>query len=89
MGTFFDLIGRLQEAHSRIGVWKASATREGAHQAWGMLKTHFSRLDIHPITVVDPKGPDGKEVMPDGNFEWVMEFARMSKRDCRLDKIID
>lgn len=80
---------RLREARARTGLWKASAAREGARQGWAMLQTHFPELDICPIVVVGPKGSDGKEIMPDGNFDRVMEYARISESDCHLDQFIE
>lgn len=78
-GTFFDLGRCLWEARARIGIWKSSAAREGARQAWGMLQMHFPDLDIQPIAEVGPAGPNGEEMKPDSNFARVMEFARMSE----------
>lgn len=46
-------------------------------------------IDLRDVAEVGPKGPDGKEMKPNKNFEWVMPFARMTEKDCRLDKIID
>lgn len=47
-GTFFDLARRFREARARIGLWKASAAREGRRGRY---------LDIRPIAEVGPTGP--------------------------------
>jgi hypothetical protein len=39
--------------------------------------------------VVGPKGPYGKEIKTKVNYKRVMPFARISKEDFLLDKIID
>lgn len=70
-------------------VWSISACRKGTRQAWAMLQTHFPSLDIWEIAEVGPDGPDAKEIRPDSNFEWVIPLARMTEKDCRLDKSID
>lgn len=73
----FDLLRSLQEVHAWIVAWKASAPRKGVCQAWGILQMHYPKLNIHPIAMVGPKGPDGMKIVPNGNFEHVMPFARM------------
>lgn len=78
-------LGSACSDHSMEGVSSPRRCKLGV----GMFQTYYSALDIRPIVVVGPKGPDMKEIMPDGNFQRVMPFARMSKQDCRLDKIIE
>ena len=83
------LAQRLQGARDRIETWKVSACREGAREAWAMVKTHYPSMDLGKVAKVGPKGPNGKEIKPKVNYERVMPFVRISEQDCRLDKLID
>ena len=38
------LAERLKRARRRIQAWKVSACREGAREAWAMVKTHYTGL---------------------------------------------
>ena len=49
-------------AQRRFELWKTSAYREGAREAWPMVKTRFTELDLNHMARVGPKGPDGKEI---------------------------
>ena len=51
--------------------------REGAREAWAMVKTHYRSLKTEELAEVGPKGRKGKEIKP------------ISEQDCRLDKLID
>ena len=83
------LARRLQGARERIKTWKISACREGARQAWAMIQTHFPTLELEKVAKVGPGDANGKEIRPEINFEKVMPFARISEKDCPLNKLID
>ena len=44
----------------RFELWKTSVCREGAREAWAMVKTRFTKLDPNHMARVGPQGPDGK-----------------------------
>ena len=70
-------------------LWKASACREGAQEAWAMVKTHFTKLDLNHMAWVGPQGPDGKEIPVNLVYDQVMIVAKYSQEDCSLDSLID
>ena len=59
MGELVDL---LQGARRRFRLWKMSARRQGAREAWAMVKTRYTRLDPNHMARVGPAGPDGQEI---------------------------
>ena len=69
--------------------WKASACREGAREAWVMVKTRFTKLDPNHMAQVGLQGPDGKEIQVNLVYDQVMIAAKYSQEDCRLDSLID
>ena len=46
-------------AQRQLELWKISACREGAREAWDMVKTQFRKLEPKPMACVGPVGPDG------------------------------
>ena len=41
---------------------KMSACRQGAREAWAMVKTRYTKADPNRMAEVGPVGPDGKEI---------------------------
>ena len=76
-------------ARCRFELWKTSACREGAREAWAMVKTRFTKLDPNHMARVGPQGPDGKEIPLNLVYDQVMIAAKYSQEDCRLDSLID
>ena len=70
-------------------LWKTSACREGAREAWAMVKTRFTKLDPNHMARVGPQGLDGKEIPVNLVYDQVMIAAKYSQEDCRLDSLID
>jgi len=76
-------------ARRRFELWKMSSCREGAREAWAMIKTRFTKLEPEHLARVGPVGPDGQEVPMHLVYDQVMPAARLSQADCALEAIID
>ena len=70
-------------------LWKTSPCREGAREAWAMVKTCYTGLDLNHMAQVGPQGPDGKEIPINLVYDQVMIAAKYSQEDFKLDSIID
>ena len=57
-----ELAEKLQGARRRFHLWKISACRQGAREAWAMVKTRYTKADPNHMAEVGPVGPDGKEI---------------------------
>ena len=57
-----ELAEKLQGARRRLHLWKISACRQGAREAWAMVKTRYPKADPNHMAEVGPAGPDGKEI---------------------------
>ena len=56
------LVDKLQGVRQRFRLWKISACRQGAREAWAMVKTWYTKADPNHMAEVGPVGPDGKEI---------------------------
>ena len=84
-----ELASRFKGARHRFELWKMSSCREGAREAWAMIKTRFTKLEPEHLARVGPVGPDGQEVPMHLVYDQVMPAARLSQADCALETIID
>ena len=84
-----ELAKRFKGARRRFLLWKTSACREGAREAWAMIKTRFTKLEPERLARVGPVGPDGQEVPVHLVYDQVISAARLSQADCTLATIID
>ena len=57
-----ELTEKLKGAGRRFQLWKISACRQGAKEAWAMVKTRYTKADPNHMAEVGPVGPDGKEI---------------------------
>ena len=55
-GNMEELIQLFKEARRRFRLWKISACREGAREAWAMVKTWYTKLDPNRMARVRPLG---------------------------------
>ena len=55
-----ELAEKLQGVRQRFRLWKISARRQGAREAWAMVKTRYKKADPNHMAEVGPVGPDGK-----------------------------
>ena len=68
-----------QGAWRQFELWKTSACREGAREAWAMVKTRYTGLDPNHMARVGPRGPDGKEIPVNLVYDKVMTVAKFSQ----------
>ena len=61
-GRMEELVKLFKGARRRFILWKISACREGAREAWAMVKTRYTKADPNHMAEVGPIGPDGKEI---------------------------
>jgi hypothetical protein len=84
-----ELANRFKGARRRFELWKMSSCREGAREAWAMIKTRFTKRESEHLARVGLVGPDGQEVPVHLVYDQVMPAARLSQADCALETIID
>ena len=88
-GSMEELIELFKGARRRFRLWKISACREGAREAWAMVKTWYTKLDPNRMARVGPLGSDGKEVPVSLVYDQVEVAAKYSQQDCKLDSLLD
>ena len=84
-----ELVDMLQGARRRFRLWKISACRQGAREAWAMVKTRYTKADPNHMAEVGPVGPDGKEIPVSLMYGQVELAAKYSQQDCKLDSLLD
>ena len=84
-----ELAEKLKGARWRFWLWKISACRQGAREAWAMVKTCFTKSDPNHMAEVGPMGPDGKEIPVSLVYGQVELAAKYSQQDCKLDSLLD
>ena len=89
LGGMEELVKLFQGARRRFRLWKISACREGAREAWAMVKTWYTNLDPNHMARVGPVGSDGKEIPVSLVYDQVELAAKYSQQDCKLDNMLD
>ena len=84
-----ELVEKLKGAQRRFRLWKMLACRQGAREAWAMVKTRYTKADPNRMAEVAPMGPDGKEIPVSLVYGQVELAAKYSQQDCRLDSLLD
>ena len=84
-----ELVDMLKGARRHFRLWKISACRQGAREAWAMVKTRYAKADPNHMAEVGPVGPDGKEIPVSLVYDQVELVAKYSQQDCRLDSLLD
>ena len=84
-GGLGELAERLQGARQRFRLWKISACRQGAREAWA----RYTKADPNHMAEVGPTGPDGKEIPVSLVYGQVELAAKYSQQDCKLDSLLD
>ena len=86
------MMGELEElfkgARPHFELWKASACREGAREAWAMVKTRYTKLDPNHMARVGPLGSNGEEIPVSLVYDQVEVAAKYSQQDCKLDCLL-
>ena len=52
-----ELTKKLEGVRQRFRLWKISACRQGAREAWAMVKTRYTKADPNHMAEVGPIGP--------------------------------
>ena len=84
-----ELAEKLKGDRRCFRFWKISACRQGAREAWAMVKTHFTKSDPNHMSEDGPVGPDGKEILVSLVYGQVELAAKYSQQDCKLDSLLD
>ena len=84
-----ELTKKLEGVRQRFWLWKISACRQGAREAWAMVKTRYTKADPNHMAEVGPMGPDGKEIPVSLVYGQVELAAKYSQQDCKLDSLLD
>ena len=84
-----EIAEKLQGVRQHFHLWKISACRQGAREAWAMVKTRYKKADPNHMAEVGPVGPDGKEIPVSLVYGQVELAAKYSQRDCKLDSLLD
>ena len=88
-GSMEELVKLFKGARCRFRLWKISACREGAREAWAMVKTRYTGLDPNHMDRVRPRGSDGQEIPVSLVYYQVKISAKFSQQDCKLDSLLD
>ena len=75
-----ELVETLQGVRQRFHLWKISAYRQGAREAWAMVKTRYKKADPNHMAKVGPVGPDGKEIPVSLEYSQVELAAKFPNR---------
>ena len=78
-GHWGGLVDMLQGARQRFCLWKISAYRQGAREAWAMVKTCYTKLDPNHMAEVGSAGPDGQEIPVSLVYDQVELAAKYSQ----------
>ena len=84
-----ELAKKLEGVWQRFRLWKISACRQGAREAWAMVKTRYTKAGPNHMAEVGPMGPDGKEIPVSLVYGQVELAAKYSQQDCKLDSLLD
>ena len=84
-----ELAKKLEGVRQRFRLWKISSCRQGAREAWAMVKTRYTKADPNHMAEVGPMGPDGKEIPVSLVYVQVELAAKYSQKDCKLDRLLD
>ena len=88
-GGMGELVEMLKGARRRFRLWKISACRQGAREAWAMVKTRYTKADPNHMAKVGHVGSDGKEIPVSLVYDQVKLAAQYSQQDRRLDNLLD
>ena len=84
-----ELAEKLKGARRHFRLWKISACRQGAREAWAMVEMRYSQADPNHMAEVGPVGPDGKEMPVSLVYGQVELATKYSQQDYKLDSLLD
>ena len=79
-----EIVEKLKGAWRRFRLWKISACRQGAREAWAMVKTRYAKADPNRMAEVGPAGADGQEIPISLVYDQVALAAKYSQQDYKL-----
>ena len=88
-GGMGELVEMLKGARRCFRLWQISACRQGAREAWAMVKTRYTKADPNHMVEVRLVRSDGKEILVSLVYDQVKLAAKYSQQDCRLDNLLD
>ena len=88
-GSMEELVELYKGARRPIRLWKISACREAAREAWARVKTRYTKLEPNHMARFGPLGSDGKEIPVSLVYNQVEVAAKYSQQDCKLDSLLD
>ena len=88
-GGMGELVEMLKGARRRFRLWKVSACRQGAREAWAMVKMRYTKADPNHMAEVGPVGPNGKDIPVSLVYGQVELAAKYSQQDCKLHSLLD
>ena len=88
-GGMGEHVEMLKGARQRFRLWKISACRQGAREAWAMVKTRYTKAKPNHMAEVGPVGSDGNEIPVHQVYDQVALAAKYSQQDCTLDSLWD
>ena len=88
-GGMGELIEKLKGARRRFRLWKISACRQGAREAWAMVKTRCTKAGPNRMAEVGPVGSDVKEITVSIVYDQLEVAAKYSQQDCKLDCLLE
>ena len=88
-GGMGGLVEMLKGARRRFRLWKILACRQGAREAWAMVKTRYAKADPNHMAEVGPVGSDAQEIPVSLVYDQVALAAKYSQQDCKLDSLLD
>ena len=74
-----ELVDMLQGARQPFRLWKMSACRQGAREAWAMVKTRYTKLDPNHMAEVGTTGLDGQKIPVSLVYDQVVLAAKYSQ----------
>ena len=80
-GSMEELVELFKGARRRIRLWKISACREGAREAWAIVKTRYTGLDPNQMAQVEPRGTDGQEIPVSLVYDQVKTTTKFPQQD--------
>ena len=83
------LVELVKGARRRVRLWKISACREGAREAWAMVKTQYTKMDLNHMARVRLLGSNGEDIPVSLVYDQVEVAAKYSQQDCKLDCLLD
>ena len=78
-GSMEELGKLFKGARGRFRLWKISACREGAREAWAMVKTRYTGLDPNHMARVRPRVSDGQGIPVSLVYDQVKIAAKFSQ----------